>query len=547
MLQEMKLSKKKMAKATYKERHDALIDKLVVLQQQAREKQLGLVVLFEGWNGSGKGSRISDVIYELDARATSVALSQPFDEKAAELFADLDTGVGNYNPFMKRFWEELGERGTITFYETGWYDLAEHALIAREHEEWKLRARKKRSNPRMPLEKFVAKSFEPREELGGMTRADMYLDSIESFERSLTDNGYLVIKFFMHITKDTQRKRLEDLYSDPATRWRVTDEELLRMSDYDALLPLYDALIARSDYEFAPWHVINGEDKREANLEIATVIVEALEAGLAAKDAKAAQPAAEVPVPAFSRFPTQTDYPRLEDVDHSLVLDRDEYKRLLKQEQKRLNKLEQEMYQQRVPLMIMYEGWDAAGKGGNIKRIAQALDARAYKIYPSPAPTKTELAHPHLWRYWTRLPKAGHVGIYDRSWYGRVLVERVEGLATPEEVARAYDEINEFERDMVDWGALLIKFWVDIDFDEQLRRFEDRQNTPEKQWKITNEDWRNRDKNPQYEVAVRDMFRLTSTTFAPWTILESNDKLYARIKALRTINEALEKRLGLED
>ena len=191
----------------------------------------------------------------------------------------------------------------------------------------------------------------------------------------------------------------------------------------------------------------------------------------------------------------------------------------------------------------MYEGWDAAGKGGNIKRVAKALDARAYEIYPSPAPTKPELAHPHLWRYWTRLPQAGKVGIYDRSWYGRVLVERVEGFATPEQWGRAYDEINAFEHELVQWGAVLLKFWVDITPDEQLARFEARAADPAKTWKLTDEDWRNRDKYPQYKAAVDDMFRLTSTEFAPWTVLESDDKHYARIQALRAISEALEARL----
>ena len=201
------------------------------------------------------------------------------------------------------------------------------------------------------------------------------------------------------------------------------------------------------------------------------------------------------------------------------------------------------MYQKRVPLILMFEGWDAAGKGGAIKRVAQALDARAYTIFPSPAPTKPELAHPHLWRYWTRLPKAGHVGIYDRSWYGRVLVERIEGFASTDEWARAYDEINEFEYELVQWGALLLKFWVDVTPDEQLARFKSREADPARQWKITDEDWRNRDKYPQYKAAVNDMFRLTSTAYAPWVLLDSNDKLYARVKVLQTVNDALEARL----
>ena len=326
---------------------------------------------------------------------------------------------------------------------------------------------------------------------------------------------------------------------------------------------------------------MNGEDKRRANLQIAETLVNALtsafeaapdaEAAVAAakaqansagaldeaplfgrspeeearvrEEAEAAAAAASARAPRVSRFRQVDDPPCLESVDHALALDPETYKVELKAQQERLNRLEMEMYQKRIPLMIMYEGWDAAGKGGNIKRVAQALDARAYTIFPSPAPTKPELLHPHLWRYWTRLPKAGHVGIYDRSWYGRVLVERVEGFASVSEWTRAYDEINEFERDLVRWGAILLKFWVDVSPEEQLRRFRDREQDPAKQWKITDEDWRNRDKYPQYKAAVEDIFRLTSTPFAPWIILESDDKRYARVKALKIINDALEARL----
>ena len=261
------------------------------------------------------------------------------------------------------------------------------------------------------------------------------------------------------------------------------------------------------------------------------------------REAEAAAAAQHAHAPAASKFPIIPDFPTLTGVDRHLHLSREDYKARLKILQDRLFDLELEMYQKRVPLMILFEGLDAAGKGGAIKRVAQALDARAYTIYPSPAPTKEELLHPHLWRYWTRLPKAGHVGIYDRTWYGRVLVERVEGFASPAEWARAYDEINEFERDLERWGAILIKFWVDVSRDTQLERFEAREQDPDKQWKITAEDWRNRDKFPQYKSAAEDMFRLTSTEYAPWIVLESDDKMYARIKALRIINDALEARL----
>ena len=421
-------------------------------------------------------------------------------------------------------------------------------MLAAERARWKSKARHRHSHPRVPIGTLVQKAFEPLEELGGASRADTYLDAIASWEKGLVDDGYLVLKFFVHISKAEQRHRMEELFENPDTRWRVSDEELMRCAEYNDIYELHDEVLKRSNYEFAPWVLVNGEDKRIANLQVAQTMVDTLRKGLAAKAAAREAAAAETPkteAPLLSAFPICTDHPDLDEVDHTLKLEREDYEKQLKHEQKRLAKLELEMYLQRIPLVVMYEGWDAAGKGGAIKRVAQALDARAYHIFPSPAPTPLELAHPHLWRYWTRLPKAGHVGIYDRSWYGRVLVERVEGFASPQEWQRAYDEINAFERDLVDWGAILVKFWVEVHPDEQLRRFQERQDTPEKQWKITPDDWRNREKNPQYYQAVQDMFRLTSTTYAPWTLLESDDKLYARIKSLRTINEALEKRLKL--
>ncbi|MCQ2752257.1 MAG: hypothetical protein MJ189_04085, partial [Coriobacteriales bacterium] len=236
-------------------------------------------------------------------------------------------------------------------------------------------------------------------------------------------------------------------------------------------------------------------------------------------------------------------YPKLEEAAYDKFMEEDEYRKLKKKEQTKLHDLQQVLYQKRIPLVILYEGWDAAGKGGNIKRVANGVDARGYNVFTSPAPTKPELMHPFLWRYWTRLPKAGHVGFYDRSWYGRVLVERVEGFASNKQWARAYDEINQFEHELVDWGAIVVKFWVNISPDTQLERFNARAQNPDKAWKLTDEDWRNREKFPQYSAAVNDMFRLTSTEECPWTLLESDDKKYARIKALKTINAAIEKRL----
>ena len=553
MLEQVDLSSR-MPKEEYKPLHDDLIAKLVVLQQEARSRGVGVVALFEGWNGAGKGSRIGDLVYELDARATHMHVLSIFDEQGAARFRDMNTGVTGFEPLMQEFWQALGPRGDMTLFDRGWYTAAARRLVytdsADEH----------------------------------AARLKIYRQAISEFERQLSADGYVVLKFFVHISKEVQKKRLKALRDNPDTAWRVSKEELATVEDYDEIYAGYDELLRETDFGFSRWTMVNGEDKRSANITVAKVLVRALERALAFGPDAAAQAAAakaaansagalEQPdlrdrtpeeaervmaaareqaaaqheeAPLHSRFTIVANPPRLSGVDHTLALAKEEYQGALKREQKRFSELELKMYLARVPLMILYEGDDAAGKGGNIKRVAQAIDPRAYTIFPSPAPTKIELAHPHLWRYWTRLPRAGHVGIYDRSWYGRVLVERVEGFASPAEWARAYDEINEFERELEAWGALLLKFWVAVSPEEQLVRFNERQGNPDKQWKITPEDWRNRDKHPQYAAAVDDMFRLTSTPYAPWRILESTNKYYARVKALKIINDELEKRLGLQ-
>lgn len=565
MLDTVRLGSQKVSKKEYKVRFKELVNKLVVLQQEAKRQELGVVVLFEGWKGAGKGSRISDLLYHLDARDTSVYVTEDFEGEEAENVLNEEFGATGYFPVMQQFWKALGQRGSMTFYDRGWYSVAAQHVINMLPKKGKLSKKE-----RAAVEAHTARM----------------LPSIEDFETQLRNDGYLVIKFFLHISEQTQRERLVGLYSDPATKWRVTQSDLEQLEHYSQSYRVYDEMLKRSNFKAAPWILLDASDHRRVNLSVAQTLVTALERELSrpknsaaleaeakAKENSAAAVAGSVAgderertdeenqllrlqaeheavamsahAPTMTRFIPSAHIPSLDEVDHSLALTHDEYKLQLKAEQERLRRIELEMYIRRVPMMIMYEGWDAAGKGGSIKRVAQALDARSYTIFPSPAPTKPELLHPHLWRYWTRLPKAGHVGIYDRSWYGRVLVERVEGFASTDQWSRAYEEINEFERDMVDWGAILLKFWVDISPETQLQRFEARENNPAKSWKITAEDWRNRDKYPQYRAAVDDMFRLTSTHNAPWIILESDDKYYARVKALRIINEAIEKRLGL--
>ena len=571
VLEKIDFDTPKMDKAEYKERYDVLVSKLAVLQAQAVAKGIGMVVLLEGWSGAGKGSRISDLLYHMDARATSVHVTDDVDEDRCRGLRDINRDIMDYHPFMEEFWKELGPRGNITFFNQGWYNKAGQSLFF--------------NPPYDEVEAFV----KPEEASAALkTMRDSLFNSVRSFEEQVSADGYIVKKFFLHISQKTQKERLRELAADPETAWRVDEADLRELKIYDRLYDAYDSMVERTNYDFAPWTVLNGEDKRAVNLAIITEICRSFEDALrrgesaadkaAAEKAKAnsesgAQPQAWVDerqrtpeeqericqenqriadkqakaAPKKSAFKIQDDYPHLERLSFDRHLPEEmDYRTELKALQKRLRKLETKMYLKRIPFVIMYEGWDAAGKGGNIKRVAQALDARAYTIYPSPAPTKPELMHPFLWRYWTRLPKAGHVGIYDRSWYGRVLVERVEGFASDAEWARAYEEINQFEQDLVNWGAIVLKFWVNVSPAEQLVRFEAREQNPLKSWKITAEDWRNRDKYPQYAAAVQDMFRLTSTVQAPWHVLESDDKHFARVKALKIICDTLEERLNRE-
>ena len=585
MLEKIDLKAKKMPKEEYKPVHDELVGKLVLLQQEARSKGVGLVVLVEGWPGAGKGSRISELIYELDARATHVRVTEDIDARAAREFPGVKWGVTGESPLMKQFWEGLGERGEITFYDRGWYTAAaEQALfgfVQKDPKELKKLVKKAKKLPAGERGALAARSALAGDVVGG------YQQIALDFEQALVNDGYVVVKLFVHVSKKAQKKRLKALRKNPDTAWRVSKHKLGLTEYYDDAYQVYDRLLEGSNFGQAPWTIVNGEDRRAANIQIAQALVDALEGALATDPDEAAEAAkakaaensealagvaeggakggdaetaqsAEAIVKAYeeqaaaqsalapreSSYIIMAGYPQ---IDHSekkpRIDDAEGYRKQLKEEQARFRKLQEETYRKRVPIMVMYEGWDAAGKGGNIKRIAQAIDARAYEIFPSPAPSKAELAHPHLWRYWTRLPEAGKVGIYDRSWYGRVLVERVEGFATPEQWGRAYDEINAFEHELVQWGTVLLKFWVDITPAEQLARFEARAADPAKAWKLTDEDWRNRDKYPLYKAAVDDMFRLTSTEFAPWTVLESDSKYYARIQALKVINEALESRL----
>lgn len=486
---------KQIPKETFAKVFPELETRLGECQRAARAAGVPVVILFEGWDAAGKGKIINRLVQALDPRGFKVhVIGEPSE-------------TDRFYPWMWRFWNLLPAAGSIVILDHSWYRrlLWERLENGKHGESWR--------------EAF---------------------DDIRDFERQLTESGNVLVKFWLHIGKREQKKRFEELESNPAMSWRVGKEEWRQNRRYKRWLAAAEEMFERTDAANAPWTLVEATHERYVRVCVLETVVRAVQGEL---DRRAAAPPAErkpMPEPAESLAARKSVLDR---VDLTLALSREEYEKELDALQQRLLNLEYRLYKARIPAVVAYEGWDAAGKGGNIRRLTQGLDPRGYEVVPIAAPTAEELAHHYLWRFWRRVPKAGHIAIFDRTWYGRVLVERVEGFCTEAQWKRAYQEINEFERQLTEYGTVVVKFWLHIDRDEELRRFQDRQNTPSKQWKITPEDWRNREKWPQYEVCVAEMLERTSTTYAPWTILEANCKLYARIKALRTVADSIEKAL----
>jgi polyphosphate:AMP phosphotransferase len=358
---------------------------------------------------------------------------------------------------------------------------------------------------------------------------------INSFEKALIDDGALVIKLWFHIGKKDQKARLKSLEKKKATRWRVTKLDWKHHALYDKFVAVTESVLRETSTGAAPWTVIEATDERYRNVTAARAILQELERRLDARKA----PSVHAPEP-----PSDDPVTILDQLDLTRSIEKSKYSGRLEELQAKLNRLSRKLARKRAGAIFMFEGSDAAGKGGAIRRVTSALDARQYQVIPIAAPTDEERAHHYLWRFWRHLPRRGRITVFDRSWYGRVLVERVEGFATTDEWRRAYKEINDFETELVHDGIVLVKFWLQISSEEQLRRFQDRERDPWKQHKITEEDYRNREKSTQYEAAVNEMIARNSTAHAPFTLVEANNKHYARIKVLETICERLEQRLG---
>jgi polyphosphate:AMP phosphotransferase len=366
----------------------------------------------------------------------------------------------------------------------------------------------------------------------------MAYEEILAFERQQCDEGAVVIKFWLHISKKEQEKRFKAQEKIRALSWKIGKDEWKQHKQYNKYIKAAEEMIERTNTAQAPWIVIEAHDKEYATLKIFETLANTWETALARSSA-VKKSAGE---PQLSDLPAH-NVTVLSKLDLTQKLGKDEYSEQIGDLKDRIRLLEYEIYTRRIPVVICYEGCDAAGKGGNIKRLTENLDPRGYEVIPIAAPTHEELAHHYLWRFANCIPKAGHITIFDRTWYGRVMVERIEGFCSPEAWQRAYREINEFEAHLANFGTVIVKFWLHIDQNEQLQRFKERQKIKWKQWKLTDEDWRNRKKWPQYETAINDMLSKCSTTYAPWTIIEANDKYFARVKALRTVVKAIEKRL----
>jgi polyphosphate:AMP phosphotransferase len=483
----------KLSKEEYAEQEPVLREALLKAQYALIAKpDFPVIVLVSGVDGAGK-SETANLLHEwMDPRhIKTVAFGEPSDEERER-------------PAMWRYWRALPPKGRIGILFGSWYSdpLAE------------------RVDGRIGSEAYMHR-----------------IEAIRHFERMLVAEGALIIKLWFHLSKEAQKKRIPELRADKRTRWQVTQRDLDHLKTYGRFRKVAEVMLRETGTAEAPWTLIEGADERYRSVTAAGVLLHALQERL-----KNPLPP---PTPAPAPLPKHIAQGRnvINSLDYTKALEDKEYKEKLARYQGELALATRGKKFRKRSLILVFEGQDAAGKGSTIRRITAALDARRYSVIPIAAPSSEERAQPYLWRFWRQLPRQGRVTFFDRSWYGRVLVERVEKFAEPADWMRAYSEINQFESELVDSGAIVLKFWLAITKDEQLRRFKAREQSAFKSFKITEEDWRNRKKWGAYEEAVCDMVERTSTAHAPWHLIPANDKQYARVEVLKTITQALEEKL----
>lgn len=468
---------------------EALLDAQFELVQAGKFQ---VVILIGGVDGAGKGETVNLLNEWMDPRhIMTVAFSDPSDEERER-------------PCMWRFWRALPPRGKIGIFFGSWYT---EPIVDRV----------------MGNSKTV--------------HLDRRLEEIVRFEKMLTDEGALVLKFWFHLSREKQEIRLKTLEKNPRTRWRVGDTDWERFRHYDKFKRISEHALRLTSQAEAPWIIVEGMDPCYRSLTVGKTLLAALEERLKENGEKK-------PADGFPLLPSIDNRHVLDALDMSSRLSKKAYEEQLELWQGKLNQLSRHPDFAKKSVVIVFEGSDAGGKGGAIKRVTGALDARRYQVIPIAAPTEEERAQPYLWRFWRHIPRLGRFTLFDRSWYGRVLVERVEKLCGDADWMRAYSEINDFELQLTRSGIALFKFWLAISREEQLKRFEEREKIGFKRFKITGEDWRNREKWDDYQIAVCDMVDRTSTDIAPWTLVEADDKYHARIRILKTLCEGIERALS---
>ena len=480
-------------KSSYQEEVPRLRAELLEAQKGLAVSPFSVLIMVAGVPAAGKSETVDRLLEWLDPRGVQThALSSPTDEERVR-------------PPLWRFWRRIPPHGRIGIFYGGW-----------------------------DIRPLVQGVFGRIDQLHMERRLDGFIE----FERMLAREKVLLIKLWLHLSRPALKKRLKKLQADPEQSWRIARQDWKLFRRYDLYRSLSEHMIRRTSMGEAPWTIIEASDRRYRDLTSARTVLTAIQERLEGLKNAPARPETK-PL-------TLEPAPRnvINTLDLSRKLDPRDFKQEIKLAAGRLGFLTRSLHSKKRSLILVFEGPDAAGKGGTIRRLTRAMDARDYQVISVAAPTDEEKAHPYLWRFWRHLPPLGQVTIYDRSWYGRVLVERVEGFATSEEWQRAYAEINQFEAQLVDSHILVLKFWLAISPEEQLRRFKDREVTPYKQYKITQEDWRNRGKWNSYEAAACDMIERTSTEHAPWVLVEAENKEYGRLKVMTTVIEKLEKALG---
>jgi polyphosphate:AMP phosphotransferase len=474
-------------KETYHRELPALREALLAAQKELANAKFAVVIVLMGVDGAGKTETANRLLEWMDPRGIRThALPDPSDEERER-------------PPMWRFWRLLPPWGRISIFLDSWYT--------------------------MPLENAFRRRADDQ--------TGQQLNEIAEFERMLYHEGVLLLKFWLHLSMADQKKRLKELEADPVERWRVTKEDWKRSRHYDRFRTASEQVLQATSTPEAPWTLVEAADRHYRNLTVGQALLEPVRRRLSNGAASAMSAAPQPPSAAPVSAPRSLNL--LDQLDLHRTLDEPIYQKKLTGKQGDLALLTRKLHRRKRSMVLVFEGPDAAGKGGAIRRLTAAMDARDYHVIAVSAPSGDEHTRPYLWRFWLQLPRLGRVAIFDRSWYGRVLVERIEGFCKEPDWQRAYSEINQFESQLTEFGIIVLKFWLAVSPQEQLRRFQNREETPYKQYKLTPEDWRNRAKWDAYQAAARDMIEKTSSTRAPWVLVEADNKEWARIQVLRSV------------